>query len=242
VGACHHDEDPEESFARTYAKGACEAAEACDCKSLGYGSYAACEDFAIMIMHIGQIAAQAADAEFDEACYHAHLQAFQELGCGLLSEIDGAPETCLVYHGDKGMGEACTRYDDVGTRSFMNDCEQGLSCAWAGSVCLPPDMFGVVVGAGEVCTEDGKTLVAECGEGLACDAGSSTCVTPAAIGEPCPNDYPCADSWCDSGTCVERKPVGSDCTSGAECAVLNCRDYVCTAFDDPPLACIAFDF
>jgi hypothetical protein len=246
--ACKDDELPfEDRWSGEYTAVACAAMfdNECDCAfAPPWSSAEVCEQQNAAGVRRVQVDAINAGLVFDAACAEDHVRAIETLDCRLLDELDGESGTpsCQIYYGDKQLGDACTSFlwNYSSYRGFwMSDCEQDLICPTLGSRCTTPDQPYVELAEGAACVDDDGRAAGLCPEPQSCNLGSKLCVIPAAVGEPCPDDYPCADAWCDAGTCAARKPVDAACEASPECASFFCDDNVCVATGPSAAVCFA---
>lgn len=240
-------EPSEVQWTYDYAEAACAATVTndCSCSFAIYGSQAECEDVILSGIRSARADARAAGDIFDADCAAEHIDALGNLGCRTEEELDadGDKPSCQLYFGDKALGEPCELFYWALTAhsgGWMSDCEQGLLCANTGRRCVTPEQPYVQLAEGEACADDDGVPLGRCPESHLCNATSKACVVPAALGEPCPDDLPCVDSWCDADTCVERKPIGEACESYLECESLLCNEEVCIERVESPAACFAF--
>lgn len=218
--------DPED-FVDDWVARQCALASACDCSR----DRSECEQSLGAALRDAQAEAMAAGATFDAACLQAHRDGLEARGCKDPSELEAAGKivSCLVYRGEKQLGEPCTSYDVGASRaSVMSDCAEGLTCPLIGERCVEAGEPGVVGAEGDPCVgSDGRILVI-CAEGTACDFGDTkTCVVPRTLGMTCPHGEPCAGGYCDAGTCAPRRPVGEGCSEPGQCETFACVMGTC---------------
>lgn len=239
------DVDRETAWSRAYIEAACAKAydNECDCSvEQPFSSAKVCEQYQQSPVRRAQNESIAAGLVFDEACAYAIVDEIDALGCEVLDESFMLAESCQVYFGDKALGDPCTPHywGFIANHGFrMSDCEQGLVCAPAGLRCTTPEMPYVALAADASCADTMGNALGRCPDPQQCDPGSSLCVMPAALGDPCPDDFPCADSWCDAGTCVARKADGATCEMSIECASLYCSEGRCVDLGPLAAACVA---
>jgi hypothetical protein len=242
---CKHDEEDRESaWPVAWIDAACGKTydNDCECSEPPWSSAEVCTQYLLQPVIRAQNAAIAAGLAFDEDCAYRMIDELEQLGCESLEGFRLA-DGCQAYHGDKELGDACTLeyWAVTATSGFhISDCKQGLVCALAGQRCTTPEMPWVELAADAMCRDAMGNSLGFCPDPQQqCDATSSQCVTPAALGEPCPNDFPCADSWCDDGTCVARKADDAACAESIECASLVCSEERCAEPGPSIAACYA---
>lgn len=251
--SCRADDDPvdpEGKWRNDYATAACTAIfdNECDCASFEnfYGSQAECESVNVLAIRQVQANANKTGAVFDRDCAYEHVDTIENLSCESEAELAaaGSKATCPIYSGDKALDESCQLLlwaSSGSSGNWVSNCAPGLLCA-PEQRCVTPEKPYVELGPGDACRDQDDRPLGRCPAPQLCDvATTKTCVTPAALGEPCLDDYPCVDSWCDAGTCVAPKPNGSPCESSNECAAGNrCdEDEGCVELVPYAAACFA---
>jgi hypothetical protein len=237
--------DTETSWSHEYVTAACAQmfANECDCPGpLPWSSREVCEQQDDMFVRHAQLDAIGAGLVFDESCAYAHVDAIDALDCEAPEELESSTETCQVYYGDKEVGDACSLFFWAVSAEggyWMSDCKQGLLCPLAGHRCTTPEQPFVVLDADAKCIDDSGSSLGRCPTPQACDRGSGACVIPAAVGDECPEAFPCADAWCDGGTCAPRKADGDQCSDSSECQSLFCNGTACGPAPHVAAACIA---
>lgn len=229
------DDGPPESAAETIqeaVEGYCRQFSDCGCLTLRpdmYASIDACiAEELPLTMNVAD-AGFAAGLVFDSSCFRARMDRFYRLGCTADLDDVEPPVDCKVSYGEKGVGEACTVYDNA----EGDDCAAGLYC-WSG-VCESPPESGYQAGdrcpwerpfceGDNVCVDvdDDGVFICEplplegepclftviCGPSLLC-SDDKTCVVVPGLGEPCGS----AGLECDP--CLECGPDGAGGTCGA---------------------------
>jgi hypothetical protein len=232
---------------------------ACDCPGAEGVTTEACE------AHFASLADQAVsegvDVTYDGDCVARVIAAFEYLGCVTQSQamadwdvLLGAAQldSCKMYYGTKGAGEACTTLSD----SNGDDCQQPLECVdgtcavrpgriaegdacvvqedcQAGLVCIPSTLGGmdstctVLPAAGEPCVlgvlcEPGAICVERACEPLP-GPGAACAIEPDVFERQCSPDGRCVDGTCEALPLGGQACAANICAPGFQCASGTCK-------------------
>ncbi len=191
----------------------CQRLVECDCDAEYLPTQAECRAQIDGMIEQWRDEGEANGLVYDGACLGATVDALDELGCDPIddSNDDEAPECtpeCKPYHGTKGVGDPCTRWN------AFDDCAQGLDCQIEDCIdectgfCRNPCTRADV---GESCDDIG------CVEGADCDYETQTCRSHGSEGDSCSN-VRCRDGLvCDfeNDRCIELPEAGDPCFQGS---------------------------
>lgn len=203
----------------------CESTEACACEVTV--AQAGCAPTLTDQWRARLVAGEERELTYDPACLDTIEAGIDGAVCAWPPADDRHPchEFCQVFHGTRGEGERCDRFDDL-----VSDCDQGLLCDQGR--CVTPCAALSGLQAGERCRDAATfTELDRCADGLACIGDEGRCAQAPPAGEPCLLGECAADSYCDyngsGATCRRRVGEGANCESAA-CEV----GLACTYVDD----------
>lgn len=237
----------------------CERFADCGCEWLYLGSPEDCRAQVMEEVAGTRMRGEQYGLTFDGTCLGAVVDALDDRGCGQNESSDGEDEEecqrpCYSYHGDAGVGDACSNYGS------FSDCAQGLRCditecfeepctgsctdpckrADAGESCNNTPCIDTLIcdyfndrcvegpGPGKTCADYG------CAVGSICDFNDNTCKRLGDEGEACVLGQCAAELFCITdpldptmGTCRGPADNGEPCMGHLQCKSLNCPAGFC---------------